>query len=73
MVEIKKNNTEIIRISQSEFKGKSFIDCRVYFRKDENDDWKPTKKGIAFNPSVTQDLIEGLLKVHEEINWQDFK
>ena len=47
MVEIKKNNTEIIRISQSEFKGKSFIDCRVYFRTDENDEWKPTKKGIA--------------------------
>ena len=73
MVEIKKNNTEIIRISQSEFKGKSFIDCRVWFREDDNSDWKPTKKGIAFNPSVTKELVEGLLQVHEQINWDEFK
>ena len=73
MVEIKKNNTESIRMSQSEFKGKSFIDCRVWFREDDNSDWKPTKKGIAFNPSVTKELVEGILQVHEQINWDEFK
>ena len=52
MVEIKKNNTEIIRIKQSEFKGNKFIDCRVFYEKDG--EYLPTKKGIAFSPSVTQ-------------------
>ena len=43
MVEIKKNNTEIIRIKQSEFKGNKFIDCRVFTKKDG--EYYPTKKG----------------------------
>jgi|TARA_Y100000114_G_C11710622_1_gene303267 hypothetical protein len=71
MVEIKKNNTEIIRIKQSEFKGNKFIDCRVFYEKDG--EYLPTKKGIAFSPSVTKKVVEGILEVHEEINWDEFK
>ena len=71
MVEIKKNNTEIIRIKQSEFKGNKFIDCRVFYEKDG--EYLPTKKGIAFSPSVTKKIVEGILEVHEEINWNEFK
>ena len=71
MVEIKKNNTEIIRIKQSEFKGNKFIDCRVFYEKDG--EYLPTKKGIAFSPSVTKKIVEGILEVHEEINWDKFK
>jgi len=71
MVEIKKNNTEIIRIKQSEFKGNKFVDCRVFYEKDG--EYLPTKKGIAFSPSVTKKVVEGILEVHEEINWDEFK
>ena len=71
MVEIKKNNTEIIRIKHSEFKGNKFIDCRVFYEKDG--EYLPTKKGIAFSPSVTKQVVEGILEVHEEINWDEFK
>ena len=71
MVEIKKNNTEIIRIKQSEFKGNKFIDCRVFYEKDG--EYLPTKKGIAFSPSVTKKIVEGILEVHEEINCNEFK
>ena len=71
MIQIRKNNSEVIRITQNEFKGNKFIDCRVFFEKDG--DYHPTKKGIAFSPSVTKELIEGILQVHEEINWEEFK
>ena len=71
MVEIKKNNTEIIRIKQSEFKGNKFIDCRVFYEKDG--EYLPTKKGIAFSPSVTKKDVKSILEVHEEINWDEFK
>ena len=71
MVEIKKNNTVIIRIKQSEFKGNKFVDCRVFYEKDG--EYLPTKKGIAFSPSVTKKVVEGILEVHEEINWDEFK
>jgi len=70
MIEIKKNSTEVIRITQSEYKGNKFIDCRVFY---ENDgEYLPTKKGIAFNPSITKQVVEGILQIHEEIDWQEF-
>jgi len=70
MIEIKKNNTEIIRITQNEYKGNKFIDCRVFYEKDG--EYLPTKKGIAFNPSITKQVVEGILQIHEEIDWQEF-
>ena len=49
--EIKKNSKEIIRISQSEYKGHSFIDLRIFFE-NEHGEYLPTKKGISFNPDL---------------------
>ena len=64
MVEIKKNKTEIIRIKLSEFKGKEFVDCRIFYEKDG--EYLPTKKGISFNPAIVKDVVEGILTVMEE-------
>lgn len=38
---------EPIFISLSEFKGSKFINVRKYYQ--DNEEWKPTKKGITFN------------------------
>ena len=54
MVEIKKNKTEIIRIKLSEFKGKEFVDCRIFYEKDG--EYHPTKKGISFNQALQRML-----------------
>ena len=64
MEEIKKNKTEIIRIKLSEFKGKEFVDCRIFYEKDG--EYLPTKKGISFNPAIAKDVVEGILTVMEE-------
>ena len=71
MVDIQKNSREVIRVSASEYEGHDLIDLRVWY--DDDGDVKPTKKGIAFNPSVTKELVEGILQVHEQINWDEFK
>ena len=69
--EIKKNSKEIIRISQSEYKGHSFIDLRIFFE-NEHGEYLPTKKCISFNPTIAKELVEGILDVVEKNNWESF-
>ncbi len=59
MKDIKKNALEIIRVQRSEYKGREFVDIRVHYQDDEGE-YKPTKKGIAINPSLVGDLVKAL-------------
>ena len=72
MKEIKKNSQEIIRIENKEYKGNKFLDCRVYFLDKETQEYRPTKKGISFNPNIAKEVIEGILKTVEESDWKNF-
>ncbi len=80
MKEIQKNSREIIRISESEYEGHKFIDCRVYFMdkfKDksgnESGEWRPTKKGISFSHKIAHEVVEAIVETMEESNWKDFE
>ena len=70
MIEIQKNRRETIRISESEYEGHKFIDLRIWY--DDNGEMKPTKKGISFNPNITKEVIEGILKTVEGSDWKNF-
>ena len=70
MIEIQKNKRETIRISESEYEGHRFIDLRIWY--DDNGEMKPTKKGISFNPNIAKEVIEGILKTVEEVDWKNF-
>ncbi len=59
MKDIKKNALEIIRVQRREYKGREFVDIRVHYQDDEGE-YKPTKKGIAINPSLVGDLVKAL-------------
>ena len=65
--EIQKNKREIIRISDGEYEGNQFIDLRIWY--DDNGEYKPTKKGISFNPFLAKEVIEGILEV---VEWNQF-
>ena len=65
--EIQKNKREIIRISDGEYEGHQFIDLRIWY--DDNEEYKPTKKGISFNPFLAKEVIEGILEV---VEWNQF-
>ncbi len=41
LTDIKRNDTEIVRVSKREYKGHEFIDLRIYYQDDEGD-YKPT-------------------------------
>ena len=71
MKQIQKNSREIIRISESEYQGNKFIDCRIFY--DDNGEWRPTKKRITIRHRKAQEVVEGILQTMEESDWNEFK
>lgn len=67
----KRNPTEEVRAGIKEFKGRRYIDLRIYYMDDQGE-WKPTRKGISlatdFMPELKNavDLIETELKSMEQ-------
>ena len=60
---LEKNSRESLVINQSEFKGVKLVDIRVFY-KDENNDLKPTKKGV----SVRLEQLDALIKALSEVS-----
>jgi phosphomannomutase len=64
--ELKKNNSEIIKIEISEFEGRELINIRIWYRSKQIDQetgdyiYKPTQKGISLDISKFQELKEGI-------------
>jgi len=60
-----KDLKEQIFISLSEFKNSKFIDLRKFYQEDE--EWKPTKKGITMNINQIDQLIKLINENRKEI------
>lgn len=67
----KRNPTEEVRAGIKEFKGRRYIDLRIYYMDDQGE-WKPTRKGISLATDFMPELknavesIEGELKKMEK-------
>jgi len=64
--EIERNPTEVLRVSLENFKGRDYIDLRIYYQ-DDNGEWKPTKKGVTVAPDKLDDVIGFFNKAKEEL------
>lgn len=64
---ISRNVTEQIHIRISEFKGKKFLDIRIFYTTDEGKTWLPTKKGVAVYPENISDLQEAIELARKEL------
>jgi len=64
---IQKNKTEQIRITLNEFKGYQLANLRVYFKTEDDEEYKPTKKGISFQANLLPEIIEGLTQAEKEL------
>lgn len=70
IMDIKRNDREIIRIEVSEFEGKELINLRIWYQAiDSRGDivYKPTKKGVALNISQYNELKEGIDRIGQYI------
>jgi hypothetical protein len=57
---IDRSDTEQLQISVSEYKGKSYLNMRIYYTTDEGATWLPTKKGVTFSPEQLDLLTEAI-------------
>ena len=59
-----KSFNEFIQISISEFNKKKYVDMRTFYQDDE-EELKPTKKGITFSVQSFSEFKEGINKLEE--------
>jgi Transcriptional Coactivator p15 (PC4). len=62
---IERSETEQLKISISEYNGKSYLNMRIFFTTDSGETWIPTKKGVTFTPDqieVLRDAVDEAMK-----------
>ncbi|MBO6087187.1 transcriptional coactivator p15/PC4 family protein [bacterium] len=57
---IERSDTEQLQISVSEYKGRSYLNMRIFYTTDEGATWLPTKKGVTFAPDQLDILEEAV-------------
>lgn len=64
--EFKRNAEETLRVSLSTFKGRTYIDIRLFFT-DANEELQPTKKGVTITPELWDEFRKGVAQAEEEL------
>lgn len=67
---IPRSSTEQLQISINEFKGKSYLDMRIFYTTDEGSTWLPTKKGVTCSPEnigLLKDAVDTAMKEFETV------
>jgi hypothetical protein len=61
-----KNPLEEVRVSVSVYKGKQYIDLRIYYKGDDGE-FHPSKKGLTMSPELLPDLVEAVEKLKDAL------
>lgn len=64
--EFKRNPDETLRVSLSTFKGRTYIDVRLFYE-DANGELQPTKKGITVTPELWDEFRKGVAAAEEAL------
>ena len=67
IAEFNKNSMEIIKVNLQEWRGKRYVDIRIWLLQDPTDKATEiaTKKGITLNIELLPELIEALVKAQK--------
>ncbi|MBI3988858.1 MAG: transcriptional coactivator p15/PC4 family protein [candidate division NC10 bacterium] len=61
-----KNALEEIHVTRTVFKGKRYVDIRVFYKPSDGSEPRPTKKGVCLAVEDLGDLLKVLGKVNQE-------
>lgn len=64
--EFKRNPEETLRVSLSHFKGRTYIDVRLFYE-DANGELQPTKKGITVTPELWDEFRKGIVAAEKAL------
>ena len=63
---IQRTDTEQLQISISEYRGKSYLNMRIFYTTDDGANWLPTKKGVTFTPDQLDILTDAIEEAKKE-------
>ncbi len=63
---IDRSDTEQLQISVSEYKGRSYLNMRIFYTTDDGASWLPTKKGVTFAPDQLDLLLDAIEEAKKE-------
>ena len=75
IAQFNKNSVEVIKVSESIFKGKRYIDIRIWVQGEnpaEPGTEQPTKKGLCLSIDLLPELIQALKKA-ADLGTEDLK
>ena len=62
---IDRSERERLQIAINEYKGRSYLDLRIFYTTDGGETWRPTQKGVACAPEgleTLRDAVEEAMK-----------
>jgi hypothetical protein len=68
---IPRSDTEELHICINEYKLKKYVDIRIFYRTEEDENWNPTKKGITIPPAKINDIIAALRDAQKKLQPQE--
>ncbi len=63
---VDKNSRERIEVRATEYEGRPYIDIRSWWRSNDDDGWKPSKKGVTLRSELVKELIALLKKAENK-------
>ena len=60
-----RGENEEVQLALTRYKGRFYIDLRLWFHNEGEEGFKPTKKGIAFSVDHLEDLENGVRQLSE--------
>jgi hypothetical protein len=66
VLDLQKNARERLRITHTTFKGRPYVDLRVWFV-DESGDYQPSRSGVSIRPEHLAEVMRGLALAGREL------
>lgn len=64
--DVSRSENDVYRIARKEYKGRRFVDLRIFFRdKEDRDRLIPTHKGICLDETLREEIISGLIRARQ--------
>lgn len=64
---IARSATEQLQIAIKSYKGKSYLDLRIFYTTDDGQTWNPTKKGVTIAPDSIELLKDAVEQAMQEL------
>lgn len=63
---IDRSEREKLHVAVNEYKGRSYVDLRIFYTTDGGENWRPTQKGVTIAPEHLDTLIDAIEEAKKE-------